>query len=111
MQGLAHALFWDLRICKIGQMSSLFVVSTQESNIATARAGTAKHLVISNHFALIEDFLSADAAVHSNASPGDQLLEIDEQFNLARRKQFRRGHDLIRLKLGSPAIRCDGCVI
>jgi len=46
-------------------------VSTQESKIAIARAGTAKHLVISEHLALIEDFLSADAAVHSNASPGD----------------------------------------
>ena len=44
-------------------MSSLFAMSTQESNIATVRAEMANY---------------ADAAIHSNTSPSDQRFEVDE---------------------------------
>jgi hypothetical protein len=63
---------------KLLRISSFFAVSTQESNIATARAEAAKCLVISNYLTLIEDFFSAAAAIHSASSSGDQCLEIDE---------------------------------
>ena len=42
------------------------------SNITVAGASAAKRFPVSNHFALVEDFLSAAGAIHSNTGPGDQ---------------------------------------
>ena len=71
----------------------------------------AKYLAISKHLALIENFFSTDTAINPNTRPGDQCLHIDKQFDFARGKELGRRHDLIRLKLSSPAIRRGRCII
>ena len=44
----------------------------RESNVAAVSTSAAKHFPVSDHLALVEDFLSAAGAIHSNTGPGDQ---------------------------------------
>ena len=81
------------------------------AHVSTVRTSRAQYRTISMHLALIENFFSTDTAINPNTRPGDQCLQIDKQFDFARGKKVGRRHDLIRLKLSSPAIRRGRCII